>query len=71
LFSLDSRLIDQKRLNKQARVNLKAGESTRLNDGTIVRFDGAVPFINVQVSGGAATAGLGSARTGRAGYGKR
>jgi cytochrome c biogenesis protein len=50
LFSLDPRLIDQKRLNKQARVNLKAGESTRLNDGTVVRFDGAVPFINVQVS---------------------
>ncbi len=50
LFSLDSRLIEQKRLNKQARVNLKAGESTRLKDGTVVRFDGAVPFINVQVS---------------------
>jgi cytochrome c biogenesis protein len=50
LFSLDPRLIDQKRLNKQARVNLKTGESTRLNDGTVVRFDGAVPFINVQVS---------------------
>ncbi|MBJ7338628.1 cytochrome c biogenesis protein ResB [Mycolicibacterium sp.] len=50
LFTLDSSLIEQKRLNKQARVNLKAGESTRLNDGTQVRFDGAVPFINVQVS---------------------
>jgi cytochrome c biogenesis protein len=50
LFSLDPSLIEQKRLNKQARVNLKAGESTRLDDGTVVRFDGAVPFINVQVS---------------------
>lgn len=50
LFSLDSSLIDQKRLTKQARVNLKAGESTRLDDGTRVAFDGAVPFINVQVS---------------------
>jgi cytochrome c biogenesis protein len=50
LFSLDPSLIEQKRLNKQVRVNLKAGESTRLNDGTVVRFDGAVPFINVQVS---------------------
>lgn len=50
LFTLDSSLIEQKRLNKQVRVNLKSGQTTRLNDGTVVRFDGAVPFINVQVS---------------------
>jgi cytochrome c biogenesis protein len=50
LFSLDPKLIEQKRLTKKARVNLKAGQETRLDDGTIVRFDGAVPFINVQVS---------------------
>jgi cytochrome c biogenesis protein len=50
LFSLDPSLIEQRRLNKQVRVNLKAGQSTRLKDGTVVRFDGAVPFINVQVS---------------------
>ncbi|KUI02565.1 cytochrome C biogenesis protein ResB [Mycolicibacterium acapulense] len=50
LFTLDARLIEQGRLTKKARVNLGAGESTRLDDGTVVRFDGAVPFINVQVS---------------------
>jgi cytochrome c biogenesis protein len=50
LFSLDPKLIEQKRLTKKARVNLRAGQETRLDDGTIVRFDGAVPFINVQVS---------------------
>jgi cytochrome c biogenesis protein len=50
LFSLDPGLIEQNRLIKQARVNLGQGESTRLKDGTVVRFDGAVPFINVQVS---------------------
>ncbi|KUH82430.1 MULTISPECIES: cytochrome c biogenesis protein ResB [unclassified Mycobacterium] len=50
LFTLDPRLIEQGRLTKKARVNLGAGESTRLDDGTVVRFDGAVPFINVQVS---------------------
>jgi cytochrome c biogenesis protein len=50
LFSLDPRLIDQGRLTKKARVNLRSGEQTRLDDGTVVRFDGAVPFINVQVS---------------------
>jgi cytochrome c biogenesis protein len=50
LFTLDPKLIEQKRLIKKARVNLRAGQDTRLDDGTIVRFDGAVPFINVQVS---------------------
>ena len=50
LFSLDPKLIEQKRLTKKARVNLRAGQDTRLDDGTVVRFDGAVPFINVQVS---------------------
>lgn len=50
IFSLDSSLIAQNRLVKQARVNLEAGQATTLNDGTVVRFDGAVPFVNVQVS---------------------
>ncbi|WP_396904274.1 cytochrome c biogenesis protein ResB [Mycolicibacterium phlei] len=50
LFDLDPRLLEQNRLVKKARVNLGEGESTRLDDGTVVRFDGAVPFINVQVS---------------------
>jgi len=50
IFALDPRMIDQHRLTKQARVNLKAGERTKLDDGTVVRFDGAVPFINLQVS---------------------
>jgi cytochrome c biogenesis protein len=50
LFSLDQTLIDQKRLIKKARVNLRVGQETRLDDGTVVRFDNAVPFINLQVS---------------------
>ncbi|ANI37965.1 cytochrome c biogenesis protein ResB [Mycolicibacterium vaccae] len=50
LFTLDPRMIDQGRLTKAARVNLRAGEDTRLDDGTVVRFDGAVPFVNLQVS---------------------
>ncbi|MEZ0050885.1 cytochrome c biogenesis protein [Mycobacterium sp. MAA66] len=50
LFALDPKLIEQHRLTKQARVNLKVGEQTKLDDGTVVRFDGAVPFINLQVS---------------------
>lgn len=50
LFSLDPRLIERKQLTKAARVNLVAGQDTRLDDGTKVRFDGAVPFVNLQVS---------------------
>jgi cytochrome c biogenesis protein len=50
LFSLDPRLIEQGRLTKQKRVNLRAGEQVRLDQGTVVRFDGAVPFVNLQVS---------------------
>ncbi|WP_448443763.1 cytochrome c biogenesis protein ResB [Mycolicibacterium sp. XJ775] len=50
LFSLDPRLIDRKQLTKAARVNLVQGQDTRLDDGTKVRFDGAVPFVNLQVS---------------------
>jgi cytochrome c biogenesis protein len=50
LFTLDPRLIDQNRLTKLDRVNLKAGQQVRLNDGTVVRFDGATPFVNLQVS---------------------
>ncbi|OAN32537.1 cytochrome c biogenesis protein ResB [Mycolicibacterium iranicum] len=50
VFSLDERMIGQGRLTKMARVNLNAGQETRLEDGTVVRFDGAVPFVNLQVS---------------------
>lgn len=54
LFTLDPRLINQGRLTKEKRVNLQAGEQVRLDQGpgagTVVRFDGAVPFVNLQVS---------------------
>lgn len=41
LFTLDPRLIEQKRLTKVKRTNLKQGEEVKLDDGTVVRFDGA------------------------------
>ncbi len=50
LFALDQRLIEQGRLTKVARVNLRAGQDVRLDDGTVVRFDRATPFVNLQVS---------------------
>ena len=41
---------EQKRLTKVKRTNLKQGDEVRLDDGTVVRFDGATPFVNLQVS---------------------
>jgi len=32
------------------RVNLRAGQQVRRDDGTVVRFDAATPFVNLQVS---------------------
>ncbi|HTX97769.1 MAG TPA: cytochrome c biogenesis protein ResB [Mycobacterium sp.] len=54
LFTLDPRLLEQGRLTKEKRVNLRAGQQVRIEQGpaagTVVRFDGAVPFVNLQVS---------------------
>ena len=54
LYTLDPRLIDQHRLTRVKRINLRVGDSVRVDQGpaagTVVRFDGAVPFVNLQVS---------------------
>ncbi|MEV6277612.1 cytochrome c biogenesis protein ResB [Nocardia sp. NPDC051832] len=50
LFALDREMIAQGRLNKEARINLRPGESTTLPNGTKVSFDGAKEFVNLQVS---------------------
>lgn len=51
LFALDPRLIEQGRLTKVKRVNLALGDApVTLDDGSTVSFDGAVPFVNLQVS---------------------
>ncbi|OBJ54702.1 cytochrome c biogenesis protein ResB [Mycobacterium sp. 1423905.2] len=54
LFNLDPKLIEQGRLTKEKRVNLRVGDQVRIDQGpaagTVVRFDGAVPFVNLQVS---------------------
>lgn len=50
LFALDPEQVKQGRLTKEARVNLRPGESTTLPNGTKVTFDGAREFVNLQVS---------------------
>lgn len=50
IFALDKRMIEQGRLNKMARVNLRLGEDVRLDDGTVVRFDAVTDFVSLQVS---------------------
>uniref|UniRef100_UPI003FA58908 cytochrome c biogenesis protein ResB n=1 Tax=Dietzia sp. TaxID=1871616 RepID=UPI003FA58908 len=50
LFSLDQSLIEDGELNREARVNLRPGESTTLPGGVQVRFDGAKQFANLQIS---------------------
>ena len=50
IFSLNKELIRQGRLTKQDRVNLRPGQAATLADGRRVRFDGAKPFVNLQVS---------------------
>ena len=54
LFALDPRLLQQGRLTREKRVNLRPGQEVRIEQGpaagTVVRFDGAVPFVNLQVS---------------------
>ncbi|WP_199441645.1 cytochrome c biogenesis protein ResB [Umezawaea beigongshangensis] len=50
IFSIDESLVEDGRLVKVARVNLMAGESTTLDDGTVVRFDGVTDWVSLQVS---------------------
>lgn len=50
IYALDPTLAESGRLVKQARVNLKPGESTTLDDGTQVRFDQAQEWVSLQTS---------------------
>ncbi|WP_460865163.1 cytochrome c biogenesis protein ResB [Rhodococcus aerolatus] len=50
IFALDTTLVDEGRLIKQARVNLRPGQATTLPDGTTVRFDTVIPWVSLQTS---------------------
>ncbi len=50
IFEVDRRQVEQGELVRVARVNLVPGQSTTLDDGTVVRFDGVRDWVNLQVS---------------------
>ena len=50
IFEIDQSLVDSGRLERVARANLRPGEEVRLDDGTVVRFDGVERFAYLQVS---------------------
>ncbi|MGW3468249.1 cytochrome c biogenesis protein ResB [Saccharopolyspora sp. NPDC000995] len=50
IFSVDQSMVDQGRLKRVARQNLRPGEEIRLDDGTRVHFDGVERWANLQVS---------------------
>ncbi|AHI01681.1 cytochrome c biogenesis protein ResB [Kutzneria albida] len=50
LNSIDQSMVDQGRLVKKVRKNLKPGEEVKLEDGTKIRFDKAEQFTQLQVS---------------------
>ncbi|OXM71502.1 cytochrome c biogenesis protein ResB [Amycolatopsis vastitatis] len=50
VFEVDQSLVDDGRLKKIARENLKVGQEIKLDDGTKVRFDGVGQWVSLQVS---------------------
>lgn len=50
IFSLDPEALHSGQMQMLDRVNLAKGESVKLDDGTKVTFDGAKPFVNLQIS---------------------
>ena len=50
IFAVDQSKVDSGALVKVARANLLPGQSLRLDDGTVVRFDGVGQWVNLQVS---------------------
>jgi len=50
IFEIDQSMVDSGRLERVARANLRPGEDIRLDDGTVVSFDGVERFAYLQVS---------------------
>lgn len=49
IFSVDQRQIDNGELRSVAKTRLGIGDTVRLDDGTVVRFDGVTPWVNLLV----------------------
>ena len=50
IFSIDQKMVQDGKLTKVARQNLKQGEQLTLDDGTVIRFDGVRDWVSLQVS---------------------
>jgi cytochrome c biogenesis protein len=50
IFSIDQSMVDKGRLTKVARKNLEVGQEIKLDDGTVIRFDGVTDWVSLQVS---------------------
>ncbi|SDM88516.1 cytochrome c biogenesis protein [Lentzea albidocapillata subsp. violacea] len=50
IFSIDQKMVAAGGLVKAARQNLRVGEELRLDDGTVIRFDGVRDWVSLQVS---------------------
>ncbi|GAB3911204.1 hypothetical protein GCM10029964_116500 [Kibdelosporangium lantanae] len=50
IFTVDQAMVDQGRLKRVARQNLRPGEQLTLDDGTVVHFDGVKRWVYLQVS---------------------
>ncbi|WP_173138141.1 cytochrome c biogenesis protein ResB [Kibdelosporangium persicum] len=50
IFTIDQSMVDDGRLKRVARENLSVGGEVKLDDGTVVRFDGVKRWVYLQVS---------------------
>ncbi|WP_406688540.1 cytochrome c biogenesis protein ResB [Saccharopolyspora sp. ID03-671] len=50
IFGVDQSMVQQGRLQRVARENVRVGQEIRLDDGTTVRFDGVERWANLQIS---------------------
>jgi cytochrome c biogenesis protein len=50
IFGVDQSKVDSGQLVRVARANLVPGQDLRLDDGTVIRFDGVQNWVNLQVS---------------------
>ncbi len=50
IYEVDQSMVDSGRLDRVARENLRPGEQVRLDDGTVVSFDGVQRWVYLQVS---------------------